>query len=146
MDRPGVIEKFSRRFPRSAGSSGPSISLSSPKNPSMSPASFLKRTALAVVASLLCVSQLAAQDLFFGAMNGASVVPPSPSGAIGRAWANFDRATGTLWYCVENNVVNPVGARIHQGAAGINGAAQFNLAGGPAVYGGTTIPLNAAQQ
>lgn len=106
---------------------------------------FITTAAIAALGFVASESTARAQDLFYAALSGASEVPANPSLAIGRAWANFDFQSRTIWYCVESNAVGATAAHIHNAATGVNGPVIFPLAGGPNVWTGSTPPLTAAQ-
>lgn len=106
---------------------------------------FLTTATLAVLGFVASQSTARGQDLFFATLSGSAEVPPVPSLATGRAWANFDFQSRTIWYCVESNAVNATAAHIHNAAAGVNGPVIFPLAGGPNVWMGVTPPLTNAQ-
>src|SRR5262245_51211888 len=86
-----------------------------------------------------------AQDTFFCVLNGANETPPNAANAVGRGWANFDRASRTIWYAVESNAPGVTMAHIHQGAPGVPGPIIFPLVGGPVLFEGVTAPLTDAQ-
>src|SRR5262245_38986959 len=120
-----------------------------PKNPS--PCRETGGTVL--MKRLLCIGVLAAtfspiaaaQTLFRTSLDGSQEVPPN--GSTATAWANFVLNPGnTLTYYVNNQGIAGVAAHIHEGPPGVEGPIIFPLNGGPDIYSGTTVPLDATQR
>ena len=73
------------------------------------------------------LQSVTAPTLFVFHLSGDQEVPPTSSTATGGCFGQLDTATRRLSLICTHNVVSPVIAHIHRGAAGVTGPAIFDL-------------------
>jgi len=100
------------------------------------------RTFPTLTALLFLIGPLVAQNRFRADLDGAQEFPPNASAAVGWGTATLN-ADLSVTYHVEHVGLTGTSAHIHLGAPGTSGAIIAPLAGGPAIWSGTTAPFSA---
>lgn len=104
----------------------------------------MKRLSLFTALGLLLAQLAGAQTLFRATLEGSNEVPPVITTAS--AWATFVlNPDNTVTYLVNAQGLVGVAAHIHEGDPGVSGPIIFPLSGGPDIYSGTTVALDATQ-